>query len=112
VVSNHGGRQLDGAPSTIAVLPEIVDAVAGSAEVLFDGGIMCEQDILKALALGARGCLIGKAHLYGLAAAGRDGVARVLEIIRDALSVSMALTGCRSVAEVDRRVVRGPLQPR
>jgi L-lactate dehydrogenase (cytochrome) len=109
VVSNHGGRQLDGAPSTIAVLPEVVEAVAGRAEVLFDGGILSGQDVLKALALGARGCLIGKAYLYGLAAAGEAGVTRVLELMRDELSVSMALTGCTDVARVDRRVIRrGP----
>jgi len=106
VVSNHGGRQLDGAPSTISALPEIVDAVGGRAEVLFDGGVMCGQDVLKALALGARGCLIGKAHLYGLAAAGQAGVERVLELIRDELGVTMALTGCRDISEIDRRIVR------
>jgi L-lactate dehydrogenase (cytochrome) len=106
VVSNHGGRQLDGAPSTISVLPEIVDAVAGRREVLFDGGVMGGQDVLKALALGAQGCLIGKAHLYGLAAAGEKGVTRVLEIIRDELRVTMALTGCTDVARVDRGIVR------
>ena len=107
VVSNHGGRQLDGAPSTISVLPEVVNAVAGRVEVLFDGGILCGQDVLKALALGARGCLIGKAHLYGLAAGGQAGVARALGIIRDELSVSMALTGCRDISDINRGVIRG-----
>jgi len=106
VVSNHGGRQLDGAASTISVLPEIVDAAGDRAEILFDGGVMCGQDVLKALALGARGCLIGKAHLYGLAAAGQEGVTRVLELIRDELGVTMGLTGCRCIAEIDRRIVR------
>ncbi|MFO1377454.1 MAG: alpha-hydroxy acid oxidase [Steroidobacteraceae bacterium] len=106
VVSNHGGRQLDGAASTISVLPEIVDAAGDRAEILFDGGVMCGQDVLKALALGARGCLIGKAHLYGLAAAGGPGVTRVLELIRDELSVSMALTGCCEISAVDRGVIR------
>jgi L-lactate dehydrogenase (cytochrome) len=106
VVSNHGGRQLDGAPSTISVLPEIVQAVDGRAEVLFDGGVMGGADVLKALALGARGCLIGKAHLYGLAAAGEAGVTRVLEIFRDELRVSMALTGCTDVSAVHRDLLR------
>lgn len=106
VVSNHGGRQLDGAPSTIAVLPEVVEAVGDRVEVLFDGGVQSGQDVLKALALGARGCLIGKAFLYALAAGGQAGVARAIEIIRDELSVSMALTGVTDVGQVDRRVLR------
>ena len=78
VVSNHGGRQLDGATSTIAALPRVVDAVAGRCEVLLDGGITSGQDVLKALALGARACLIGKAFLYGLAARGGEGVTLAL----------------------------------
>jgi L-lactate dehydrogenase (cytochrome) len=106
IVSNHGGRQLDGAPATIAVLPEVVDAVAGRCEVLFDGGVQCGQDVLKALALGARACLVGKSFLYGLAADGRRGVTRMLEILRSELDVSMALTGCTDVRRVDRRVLR------
>jgi L-lactate dehydrogenase (cytochrome) len=106
VVSNHGGRQLDGAPSTISVLPEIAEAVAGRCEVLFDGGVQSGQDVLKALALGARGCLIGKAFLYGLAAMGEKGVTKALEIIRSELRVTLALTGKTSVAHVDRSVLR------
>ena len=93
VVSNHGGRQLDGAPATIDVLPAIVDAVGDRLEVLFDSGITSGQDLLKALALGARAGLIGKAFLYGLGADGEAGVTQAIEIIRRELSVSMALTG-------------------
>ncbi|HET9863222.1 MAG TPA: alpha-hydroxy acid oxidase [Steroidobacteraceae bacterium] len=100
VVSNHGGRQLDGARSTIAALPEVVDAVAGRCEVLFDGGVRSGQDVLKALALGARGCLIGKAFLYALAARGEAGVALALDIIRKELAVSLALTGANDVRNV------------
>jgi L-lactate dehydrogenase (cytochrome) len=93
VVSNHGGRQLDGAPAAIEVLPAIVDAVGDRLEVLFDSGITSGQDLLKALALGARAGLIGKAFLYGLGAGGEAGVTQAIEIIRRELSVSMALTG-------------------
>ncbi|MBS0389296.1 MAG: alpha-hydroxy-acid oxidizing protein, partial [Proteobacteria bacterium] len=100
VVSNHGGRQLDGAPSTIAALPRVVDAVAGRCEVLFDGGVMSGQDVLKALAFGARGCLIGKAFLYGLAAEGEAGVSRALSILRRELEVTMALAGVTDVQKV------------
>ena len=100
VVSNHGGRQLDGAPSTIAALPRVVEALAGRCEVLFDGGVMSGQDILKALAFGARGCLIGKAFLYGLAAEGQGGVSRALSILRRELEVTMALTGATDVQKV------------
>ena len=88
VVSNHGGRQLDGAPSTIAVLPEIADAVGDRTEVLFDGGIRSGQDVLKALALGASGCLIGRAYLYGLAAMGEAGVRKALDIIRQEMDIT------------------------
>jgi len=105
VVSNHGGRQLDGAPSSIAALPPIVDAVGSSIEVLFDGGIRSGQDIIRALALGARACLSGRAYVYGLGAGGQAGVARAIEIIRSELDVSMALTGVTSVHEIDRRVI-------
>jgi L-lactate dehydrogenase (cytochrome) len=93
VVSNHGGRQLDGATSSVAALPRVIDAVAGQCEVLLDGGITSGQDVLKALALGARACLTGKAFLYGLAASGGDGVSLALEIIRKELEISMALCG-------------------
>ncbi|HEX4375964.1 MAG TPA: alpha-hydroxy acid oxidase [Steroidobacteraceae bacterium] len=106
VVSNHGGRQLDGAPSTIAVLPEVVAAVGNRCEVWFDGGVQSGQDILKALALGANACLIGKSFLYALGALGGPGVTLALEILRKELQVSMALTGCTDVNEVDRSVLR------
>ncbi len=106
VVSNHGGRQLDSAPSTISVLPEVVEAVDGRCEVLFDGGIQSGQDVLKALALGARGCLIGKAFLYSLAAMGETGVLLALDILRKELEVSMALSGCTDVQGIGRQVLR------
>jgi L-lactate dehydrogenase (cytochrome) len=105
VVSNHGGRQLDGAPSTISALPRIADAVGSSIEVLFDGGIRSGQDIMRAVALGARACLSGRAYVYGLGAARPGGVARAIEIMRNELSVSMALTGVTSIKEIDRSVV-------
>jgi L-lactate dehydrogenase (cytochrome) len=105
VVSNHGGRQLDGTRSTISALPGIVDAVAGGCEVLFDGGVRCGQDVLKALALGARGCLIGKAFLYALAARGEAGVTLALEIMRKELAVSLALTGANDVTRVRRDIL-------
>ena len=107
VVSNHGGRQLDGAPSSIAVLPPIAEAVGSSIEVLFDGGVRSGQDIMRALALGARACLSGRAYIYGLGAGGEAGVARAIEIMRNELSVSMALTGVtgspRSIAASSRK---------
>jgi L-lactate dehydrogenase (cytochrome) len=106
VVSNHGGRQLDGAPSTISVLTEIVQTVNGRCEVWFDGGVQSGQDILRALALGARGCLIGKSFLYALAALGGPGVTLALKIMRQELQVSMALTGCTDVQHVDASVLR------
>jgi L-lactate dehydrogenase (cytochrome) len=105
IVSNHGGRQLDSAPSSISVLPEVVEAVAGRAEVMFDGGVQSGQDILKALALGANNCLIGKAFLYALAAGGEAGVTRALQILHDELRVSMVLTGVKDAREIDRRVL-------
>ncbi len=106
VVSNHGGRQLDGAAASISALPEVVEAVGGRCEVLFDGGVQCGQDVLKALALGARACLVGKSFLYGLAAGGRAGVARMLDLLRAELEVSMALCGVTDVRDVDARVLR------
>jgi L-lactate dehydrogenase (cytochrome) len=104
VVSNHGGRQLDGATSTIAALPRIVEA-AGRCEVLLDGGITSGQDVLKALALGARACLTGKAYLYGLSALGGDGVMLALDIIRRELEISMALCGLRDVRNLGPHVL-------
>ena len=107
VVSNHGGRQLDGTRSSIAALPEIADAVGDRIEVLFDGGIRSGQDVLKALARGARGCLIGRAFLYGLAAGGQAGVTKTLDLIRAELEVSMALTGQRDVRGISGDVLVG-----
>jgi L-lactate dehydrogenase (cytochrome) len=108
VVSNHGGRQLDGAPSSISVLAEIVAAIDGRCEVLFDGGIRSGQDIAKALALGARGALIGKAFLYALAAAGEAGVTKAIEIMRSELRVTLALTGTSSIDAVGPQILRLP----
>jgi L-lactate dehydrogenase (cytochrome) len=105
VVSNHGGRQLDGAPSSISALPKIADAVGQEIEVMFDGGIRSGQDVLRALALGAKGCLIGRPYIFGLGAAGEAGVAKAIEIIRKELDVSMALTGVKSVGEIDSRIL-------
>jgi L-lactate dehydrogenase (cytochrome) len=105
VVSNHGGRQLDGTPGTITVLPRIADAVRDRTEILFDGGIRSGQDVLKALALGAHGCLIGRAYLYGLAAMGEAGVAKALSLIAEELKVGMSLTGVRDVADVSRDIL-------
>src|SRR6267143_2849767 len=93
VVSNHGGRQLDGAPSSISALPRIADAVGADIEVMFDGGIRSGQELLRALALGARSCLIGRAYIFGLGAGGEAGVAKAIEIIRNELDVTMALCG-------------------
>ncbi len=106
VVSNHGGRQLDAAPSSISVLPEIVQRVAGRTEILFDGGVQSGQDVLKALALGARGCLIGKAFLWSLAAGGQAGVTQALNILKKELAVSMALTGLVDVRDAGPDLLR------
>jgi 4-hydroxymandelate oxidase len=106
VVSNHGGRQLDGAPAALDALGEVVEAVEGRAEVLMDGGIRRGTDVLKALALGAGAVMVGRPAAWGLAVSGEDGVADVLEILREEFDLAMALTGCRSVAEVGRGLVR------
>jgi len=106
IVSNHGGRQLDGAPSSIAALPGIVEAVGDRIEVWMDGGIRSGQDVLKAVALGAKGTLIGRSFLYGLGAMGEAGVTRALEIIRAELDVSMALCGVKDVKDVNRSILR------
>ncbi len=100
IVSNHGGRTLDTLPATIDALPAIAAAVAGRAPVLLDGGIRRGTDILKALALGAKAVLIGRAYIYGLAAAGAPGVAHVLHVLRSELEVAMALSGCRTLADI------------
>ncbi|MBN9008983.1 MAG: alpha-hydroxy-acid oxidizing protein [Rhizobiales bacterium] len=107
VVSNHGGRQLDGAPSSISVLPGIAEAVGSKTEVLFDGGVRSGQDVMRAIALGARACLIGKAFLHGLGAGGEEGVRRAIDIIRKEMEVTMVLTGRRNLAEVDRTILMG-----
>jgi isopentenyl diphosphate isomerase/L-lactate dehydrogenase-like FMN-dependent dehydrogenase len=106
VVSNHGGRQLDGASATLDVLPEVVEAVGERVEVLVDGGIRRGADVLKALALGARATLSGRAVLYGLAAGGEEGVAEVLELLRRELELGLKLLGCTSPAEVTAAHVR------
>ena len=105
VVSNHGGRQLDSAPSTLAVLPGIVEAVGNDIEVWVDGGIRSGQDVLKALALGARATMIGRAFLYGLGAMGGPGVSRCLEIIARELDLSMAFCGIKDVRDVDAAIL-------
>ncbi len=105
VVSNHGGRQLDGASSSISALPRIADAVGSDIEVLFDGGIRSGQDVVRALALGARACMIGRSFAYGLGAMGQAGVTAAIDIIRQELDVTMALTGTRRVIDIDRRVL-------
>jgi L-lactate dehydrogenase (cytochrome) len=106
VVSNHGGRQLDGAPSSISVLKEIAEVIDGRCEVLFDGGVRSGQDIAKALALGARGALIGKTFLFALAGAGESGVAKAIEIMRNELRVTLALTGTSSIDAVGPHILR------
>ena len=102
VVSNHGGRQLDGAPSSISVLPKIADALGSEVELLFDGGIRTGSDIVRALASGARACLIGRAYAYGLGAGGEAGVAKAIEILGKELDVTMALAGLESVRKIGR----------
>jgi L-lactate dehydrogenase (cytochrome) len=105
VVSNHGGRQLDGAPSSISMLPKIADAVGNEIEVMFDGGIRSGQDLMRALALGAKSCLIGRAYIYGLGALGGEGVSKAIEIIRKELDITMALTGVTHIADIGRQVL-------
>ena len=106
VVSNHGGRQLDGTVSSIRALPEVVQAVGDRTEVWFDGGIRSGQDVLKAVALGARGTMIGKSFLYGLGAMGEAGVTRALEIISKELDVTMALCGLKDVKDAGPDILR------
>ena len=105
VVSNHGGRQLDGAPSSIHVLPGIADAVGDKIEIMFDGGIRSGQDVMRALALGAKSCMIGRAYAHGLSAGGQAGVAKAIDIIRNELLTTMGLCGVNTVAEIDRKVL-------
>jgi isopentenyl diphosphate isomerase/L-lactate dehydrogenase-like FMN-dependent dehydrogenase len=108
VVSNHGGRQLDGVAPSLRVLPEVVAAVSGRIEILVDGGIRRGSDIVKAMCLGARAVLVGRAYAYGLAAAGEAGVARAIEILRNDVVRTLKLLGCRSVAELDRSYLDVP----
>jgi isopentenyl diphosphate isomerase/L-lactate dehydrogenase-like FMN-dependent dehydrogenase len=105
VVSNHGGRQLDCVSASLRALPEVVSAVSGRAEIMMDGGIRRGSDIVKALCLGARAVLIGRAYAYGLAAAGEVGVRRALEILRADLERTLKLLGCPSVAQLDKSYV-------
>jgi L-lactate dehydrogenase (cytochrome) len=105
IVSNHGGRQLDGAPSSISMLPKIVDAVGHQIEVHVDGGIRSGQDVLKAVALGAQGTYIGRPFLYGLGAGGKAGVTTALDIIRKELDITMALCGKRDIRDINRDVI-------
>jgi L-lactate dehydrogenase (cytochrome) len=105
VVSNHGGRQLDGAPSSIEVLPEIVEEVGSKVEIMFDGGIRSGQDVMRALALGAKSCMIGRAYAYGLGADGEAGVAKALDILAKELITTMGLCGVNTIAEIDDHVL-------
>ncbi|KJE19608.1 alpha-hydroxyacid dehydrogenase, FMN-dependent L-lactate dehydrogenase [Frankia torreyi] len=111
VVSNHGGRQLDGVPATIDILPEVVDAAAGRLAVFLDGGVRRGNDVAKALALGAAGVFVGRPYLYGLAAGGEAGVLRVIELLRAEFDRAMALLGAATVADLDRSLVSGARIP-
>jgi isopentenyl diphosphate isomerase/L-lactate dehydrogenase-like FMN-dependent dehydrogenase len=111
IVSNHGGRQLDGSVATIEALPEVVRTVAGRAPVLLDGGVRRGTDVLKALALGAQAVLLGRPILWGLASAGQAGVTRVLELLRAELDLALALAGCPTLADIRRDLV-APAAPR
>jgi L-lactate dehydrogenase (cytochrome) len=105
VVSNHGGRQLDGAPSSIEALPEIVDTIGSKMEVMFDSGIRSGQDVMRALALGAKSCMIGRAFVYGLGAGGQAGVAKALDVLAKELTTTMGLCGVNTIAEIDDHVL-------
>jgi len=106
IISNHGGRQLDGAPSTISVLREIADAVAGDADIILDSGIRRGADIVKALAIGATACGIGKSMLYGLASDGQAGVSGVIEMLRREIDLAMAMTGTQQIADLTAETIR------
>jgi L-lactate dehydrogenase (cytochrome) len=112
IVSNHGGRQMDHVPATLEVLPDVVEAVGDRAEVLVDSGIRRGSDILTALSLGARAVLVGRAHLYGLAAAGEAGVRHAIDILGGELRMAMALCGARNLGELDRSMLRVSGPPR
>jgi L-lactate dehydrogenase (cytochrome) len=105
VVSNHGGRQLDGAPSSIEVLPEIVDSVGSQIEIMFDGGIRTGMDVVRALALGAKSCMIGRAYAYGLGAGGQAGVTKAVDILAKEMLTTMGLCGVNTIAEIDDNVL-------
>jgi L-lactate dehydrogenase (cytochrome) len=108
IVSNHGARQLDGVSPTLRALPEVIAAVGGLVEVLLDGGIRRGTDVVKALCLGARAVLVGRAYAYGLGAAGGPGVARAIELLRADVIRTLKLLGCASVADLDRSYVDVP----
>lgn len=108
IVSNHGGRQLDGALSSIRALPSILEAVGDQVEVHLDSGIRSGQDVLKAVAMGAQGTYIGRAFVYGLGAMGQKGVETALEVIHKELDVSMALCGRQKVSDLDRDILLIP----
>jgi isopentenyl diphosphate isomerase/L-lactate dehydrogenase-like FMN-dependent dehydrogenase len=108
IVSNHGGRQLDGVPATIDVLPSVVEAAAGRMEIYLDGGIRRGVDVVKAIALGAKAVFIGRPYLYGLAAGGEQGVSAALRMLHNEVDLTMALLGCRAVCDIDRSVVSAP----
>jgi isopentenyl diphosphate isomerase/L-lactate dehydrogenase-like FMN-dependent dehydrogenase len=110
VVSNHGGRQMDSVSATLRALPEVVAAVRGQAEVLMDGGIRRGSDIVKAICMGARAVLVGRAYAYGLSACGEAGVSRALEILRDGVARTLALLGCPSIAELDSSYLNAPFR--
>src|ERR1700753_1863724 len=105
VVSNHGGRQLDGAPSSIEILPEIVDTIGSQMEVMFDGGIRSGQDVMRALELGAKSCMIGRAYAHGLGARGQAGVTKAIEVIAKELETTRGLCGVNTIAEIDGKVL-------
>jgi L-lactate dehydrogenase (cytochrome) len=109
VVSNHGGRQLDGAPSTIAALPKVADAIGGQKEILLDSGVRTGQDIFRALALGANACMIGRPFLYGLGAGGQAGVTRAISILKGELDTTMILAGIDDVKKIDHRAIASEL---
>jgi L-lactate dehydrogenase (cytochrome) len=104
-LSNHGGRQLDGAPAPLDLVPAVADAVGGRVEIICDGGVRRGSDIVKAIALGARACMAGRAYLYGLGAAGERGVDHVLRLLSNDMRRTMALVGCRTVAELSRELL-------
>lgn len=109
IVSNHGGRQLDGVRSAISALPTVVDAVAGRAEVLLDGGVRRGTDVFKAIALGAKACMIGRPYMYGLASKGRAGVTQALELLRNEIDLALALSGNTSLSALDRSAIHSGL---